>query len=122
MKLNLKELVNNSIKGAIVLGTVILTAYAEGMGSRTPVTSKTLPFASSPDDMAIAELLKAAKDYWSDSDKMATAQKIYEIATKPDQSCYTKTVAISALSQIRDALWNSTSKRTITDLIVGITQ
>jgi len=122
MKLNLKELVNNSIKGAIVLGTVVLTAYAEGLGSRTQFTAKTLPYASSPDDMAISELLKAAKDYWADSDKMSAAQKIYEIATKPDQSCYTKTVAISALSQIRDTLWSGTSKRTITDLIVGITQ
>jgi len=122
MKFNLKELVNNSIKGAIVLGTIVLTAYAEGLGSRPTITAKTMPFALSPDDMAIAELLKAAKDYWSDSDKMSAAQKIYEIATKFDQSDYTKTVAISALSQLRDTLWSGTSKRTITDLIVGITQ
>ena len=122
MKINLKEFANDFIKGAVVIGTIVLTAYAEGLGSRTQITAKSLPFASSPDDMAISELLKAAKDYWSDSDKMTTAQKIYEIATKPEQSCYTKTVAISALSQIRDTLWSGSSKRAITDLIVGITQ
>lgn len=121
MTINIKELATNTLKGLAVIATVALSAYAEGMGKRV-VPTKTLPFASSPDDMAIAELLKSAKDYWSDSDKVSTAEKIASIAGKENQTSYTKTVAISALSQIRDELWSSSSKKTITDLIVGITQ
>ena len=120
MNINFKELATQTLRGLVVIGSVILTAYANGLGSRTATTVKALPFAASPDDMAITELLKAAKDYWSDSDKVATAHKVYAIATKDGQSPYTKTVAISALSQIRDTLWSSSSKTEITDLIVGL--
>lgn len=124
MKLNLKELVNNSIKGAIVLGTIILTAYAEGLGSRPTLTSdqNTIPLGWTPDDLAISEILKAAKGYWYGSDKVRAASKIAEIANKPEQSTHTKTLAIQAIGKIRDSLNYASEKSKLMDLIVSITQ
>ena len=124
MKLNLKELVNNSIKGAIVLGTIVLTAYAEGLGSRPTLTSdqNTITLGWTPDDLAVSEILKTARSYWYSSDKLKAATKIAEIANKPEQSAHTKALAIQALGKIRDNLSYASDKSKITDLIVGITQ
>lgn len=124
MKLNLKELVNNSIKGAIVLGTVVLTAYAEGLGSRPTLTSdqNTITLGWTPDDLAISEILKTARSYWYGSDKLKAATKIVEIANKPEQSAHTKALAIQALGKIRDSLNYASDKSKITELIVSITQ
>ena len=124
MKLNLKELVNNSIKGAIVLGTIVLTAYAEGLGSRPTLTSdqNTITLGWTPDDLAVSEILKTARSYWYSSDKLKAATKVAEIANKPEQSAHTKALAIQALGKIRDNLSYASDKSKITDLIVGITQ
>lgn len=121
MNINFKQLATQTLTGLGVIATIVITAYAEGMGSRSNVTvKKALPFCSSPDDMAISELLKAAKDSWGDSAKLDIAQKICNIATKEGQTSYTKTVAIQALSQIRDEIWSSSNKSSITDLIVSL--
>lgn len=121
---NFKQLINWGIKGACILGGIFVSAYAEGMGRRSDSISVSsslkLPFTSCPDDLAISEILKGSRDLWRDSDKIEAANKIACIAKKEGQSSYTKTVAIGALSQIRDDVWQSNSKTTITDLIVSI--
>lgn len=121
---NIKQLINWGLKGAAIIGGIFLSAYAEGMGRRSDSISVTssfkLPFTSCPDDLAISEILKGSRDLWKDSDKVEAAKKITGIAKKEGQSSYTKTVAINALSQIRDDVWQSTSKTAITDYIISI--
>ena len=121
MNINFKQLATQTLTGLGVIATIVITAYAEGMGSRSNVTvKKALPFCSSPDDVAISELLKASKDYWRDSDKVMTAEKIAEIASKEGQTSYTKTIAMNALSQIREDVWQSNSKSAVMDLIMKV--
>lgn len=122
MKVNFKQLINWTLKGTAIIGTALLTAYAEGLGKNSSVVdfqSGSMP-ALTPDDMVISELLKAANSYWSDSDKVNAATKIAEIAKKEGQTAYTKTKAIQAMGKIRDGLWSSYYKSKVTDLIVSI--
>ena len=122
---NFKQLISWGIRGAVILGTIVVTAYSEGLGKgntgeHKPGIIVPSSFITSPDDMAIKELLKASQSYWADWHKMDVANKISQIATKEGQTSYTKALAISALGDIRDELWSESYKTEVTELIVGI--
>lgn len=121
-----------------ILGPSILALIAKEWGLDLDITKKPAPPAEKPksisdilnsmtyrpDDpvsMAILSFMKSAKNTYSDRNKIAAAEKIFNtLADSNSVDDFNKTLAIKALDGIAGSTYSDSVKRTVSDYIASI--
>lgn len=74
-----------------------------------------------PVSMAILSFMKGAKNTYSDRNKIAAAEKIFNTLADSDSvDDFNKTLAIKALDSIGGSTYSDSVKRTVSDYIASI--
>lgn len=121
-----------------IVGPSILALIAKEWGLDLDITKKPAPPAEKPKtvndilsamtyrpedpvSMAILSFMKGAKNTYSDRNKIAAAEKIFNTLADSDSvDDFNKTLAIKALDSIGGSTYSDSVKRTVSDYIASI--
>ena len=118
-----------------ILGPAVLTYIAKEWGLDYSVTKNPAPKlptprevldkmyyeSGDPTSMAILSLMKSGEGIWSDSGKLGTVKRIYNLVADVDNLSETnKTLAIQAIESINRKIWSDSYKHAANDYIASV--